>query len=64
MATRRMLAAAALGLFLAGPGLAKAQYNFTTIDVPARPGPQSTGTARKRLRESSTMRTATRMASC
>ena len=34
MTTQRMLATVALGLFLAAPGLAKAQYNFTTYDVP------------------------------
>ena len=30
MTTRRILATVALGLFLGFPGLAKAQYNFTT----------------------------------
>ena len=34
MTTRRMLATVALGLFLGLPGLAKAQYSFTTYDVP------------------------------
>src|SRR3989440_8460826 len=35
MTTRRLLVAVALGLFLAVPGPAKAQYRFTTIDVPS-----------------------------
>ena len=34
MTTQRLLAATALGLFLVAPGLAKAQFDFTTIDVP------------------------------
>ena len=34
MTTRRILATVALGLFLGFPGLAKAQFNFTTYDVP------------------------------
>jgi uncharacterized membrane protein len=34
MTTQKMLAAVALGLLLGVPGLAKAQFNFTTIDVP------------------------------
>ena len=39
MTTQRLFVAVALGLFLGIPGLAKAQYNFTTYDVPldARP---------------------------
>ena len=34
MTTQRLYAAVALGLFLGVPGPAKAQYNFTTYDVP------------------------------
>ena len=34
MTTQRFFATVALGLFLGFPGLAKAQYNFTTYDVP------------------------------
>ena len=34
MTTRRTLATVALGLCLGFPGLAKAQYTFTTYDVP------------------------------
>jgi probable HAF family extracellular repeat protein len=34
MTTQKMLAAMALGLLLGVPGLATAQYSFTTIDVP------------------------------
>jgi hypothetical protein len=34
MATQRLFATVALGLFLAAPGPAQAQYNFTTYDVP------------------------------
>ena len=34
MTTQRMFATVALGLFLGFPGLAKAQYNFTTYDAP------------------------------
>ena len=34
MTTQRILAAVALVLFLAAPGTANAQYNFTTYDVP------------------------------
>ena len=34
MTTQKMLAAVALGLLLGIPGLAKAQFDFTTIDVP------------------------------
>ena len=34
MTTQRMFAAVALGLFLVAPRPAKAQYDFTTIDVP------------------------------
>ena len=38
MKTRRILATATLGLFLGFPGLAKAQYRFTTYDVPGSTG--------------------------
>ena len=34
MTTRRMLTAVALALVLSFPGIASAQFNFTTIDVP------------------------------
>ena len=34
MATQRLFATMAMGLFLGIPGLANAQFNFTTIDVP------------------------------
>ena len=34
MTTRRMLVAVAAGLVLAAPKLAKAEYKFTTIDMP------------------------------
>ena len=34
MTTRRMLATVAMSLLLGFPGLAKAQYHFTSIDVP------------------------------
>ncbi len=34
MTTQRLFAAVALGLFLGFPGSAKAQFHFTTIDVP------------------------------
>src|SRR5689334_17064518 len=34
MMTQRLFATVTMGLFLALPGLAKAQYHFTTYDVP------------------------------
>ena len=64
MTTQRLFATVALGLFLGFPGPAKAQYHLPRSTCPDRPGPQSTATARTRLRESSMMRTATRMGSC
>ena len=44
----KTLAAVVLGLLLSVPGLARAQYRFTTIDVPGATRRQPTGIARTR----------------
>ena len=43
MTTKRMLAAMALGMVLSVPGLVKAEFNFTTIDVPGSTSTEANG---------------------
>ena len=55
MTTQRLFATVALGLFLGFRGRRRRSTTSPRSTCPARPGPQSTGIARTRLRESSMM---------